>query len=201
MYAPFGPSKENSLEHLKRIPISVVNPAFALCAKGQARWQGDHSPSRALPAVLHSMSVAAEISLTSLMTACSLYKEKCFDHSEANFADSVQGLIVLLDWAVLLSIVYDSKVIHFVAHILYIPKNGMSYHYLSILFDTLPFLENGHWDGWHKFLCDRYRVALAFFCIQHHIFHLTSIWEKGFIGKGWPATPSGTKLEDLMPPE
>ncbi|KAH9942701.1 hypothetical protein B0H21DRAFT_519015 [Amylocystis lapponica] len=159
IYTAIGPTMPYTFSRLRTTSINPVNPALALCTKGPARWREDESPSRDLPDAIRSMTPAFNGSLLSIMTAWRARRGETGDFP---------------DWAVPIGIVYDSTAIHLFAHIPYVLPGATQLRYLSMHFDTLPFPASG--DS-AEFITSRYRVALAMLCIQHHVYHLTTVWE------------------------
>ncbi|OCH93885.1 hypothetical protein OBBRIDRAFT_237807 [Obba rivulosa] len=99
-------------------------------------------------------------------------------HSRDGANSSHRASESYLDWAFLIGVIYRPSTIDLVAHIPHLPPGTSSYCYLSVHFATLPFPTHCPPTNSKQFLLDRYRVAYAFFCIQHHVHRLASLWER-----------------------
>ncbi|EMD34849.1 hypothetical protein CERSUDRAFT_125378, partial [Gelatoporia subvermispora B] len=187
LYTPICPTTRRSRKRMRHLPICRAHPALILCSKGPTAWRGSTDPPGSLSAILNSMASTATISLDSMTNAWSLRTGQMTGQLQLSCPSDIPELAgnsehALPDWAFLLGIIYDAESIHFVAHIPYIPEGKTEYHYLSLLFETLPFPANDTANCIQDSFRDRYRVALAFLCLQHHIFRLTALWD----GVIWP---------------
>ncbi|OCH87769.1 hypothetical protein OBBRIDRAFT_889554 [Obba rivulosa] len=185
LYTPIGPSTNVSQERARYLPICQSHPALALCSKGPTKWENtdDTKGPSDLSDILETMASAATVSLDSMINVWRRRGAHMQASCPSDISDDTGGCKQdLPDWAFLIGVVYDAEVIHFVAHIPYIPEGEAEYQYLSLLFETLPFAANDTSTSSESSLADRYRVALAFLCLQHHIFRLTSLWD----GIVWP---------------
>ncbi|OCH87793.1 hypothetical protein OBBRIDRAFT_827520 [Obba rivulosa] len=179
LHTPFGASQSASVRRFRRLPISPVNPALALCVRRSGAWKAHCQQEPRLESVIHCLARTAAHSLPSLhaiwtrRTQCKLNRPEGHAPWETN---SETG--ELPPWAVLIGIIYDHEMIHFVAHVPCGSNDPAAQpHHLSVHFESLPVPARGLKDVDQQFLCDRYRAAIALLCLQQHIYRLTSLWD------------------------
>ncbi|EMD34845.1 hypothetical protein CERSUDRAFT_117051 [Gelatoporia subvermispora B] len=183
LYNPVSPTTRRSQARMHYLPICQAHPSLVLCSKGPVAWTGSEDLPGSLSSVLEDMASTATISLDSLVSAWSHRKGRLQVNCPSDIPElESDGEHALPGWAFLLGIVYDAEEIHFIAHIPRIHDGETEYKYISLLFETLPFPAIDTSNSSENSLQDRYRVALAFLCLQHHIFRLTSLWD----GVAWP---------------
>ncbi|OCH83902.1 hypothetical protein OBBRIDRAFT_829738 [Obba rivulosa] len=203
VYIPTGPSRPYSFERLRSLPISIANPALVLCSSEQSgREPSDQVPAAArFPETLRAMANVFMVTLKSLSEVCKLRREQ--DLGPAPGSPSLPSAQLqepagVPNWAIPIGVVYDSASIHFVAHIPLRSQDTSQKRYLSLLFDTLPLPEFDPRNSRERLLHDRYRVAFAFLCLQHHLFRMVSLWEGVRLGESMSASVPMAALELLM---
>ncbi|KAH9835149.1 uncharacterized protein C8Q71DRAFT_106415 [Rhodofomes roseus] len=190
---PVEPSTPRSLEQLSGLPISAVNPALLLCAKGPARWLKSAEPQSGAPneeltATLVRIARLAETSLASLVALGTPAASSTRDdaHSEAGgtmaptAGTRTSEAVELGDCPLMtMALVYDSERVLLVAHIPYAAQDvADGRKYLSLVFDTLPFASRCSDRSIRQFIRQRYQVALALLSVQQHVLRMAAYMER-----------------------
>ncbi|EMD34873.1 hypothetical protein CERSUDRAFT_107437 [Gelatoporia subvermispora B] len=189
------PSLE-TLGHCVQLPISQINPALILCAKGPCPWT-IHRSRKSLHSIFEDLAEVADKTLPLLTDVWRSWHRTGEDSLvpkdiEANLPRSTRA-DALPCWALLIGIVYDSENMHFVAHIPGDADAPGGPCYLSVHFETLAFSAIPSHTATKPFIRERYRVAQALLCLQQHVLRLNELWDDFHGAEERPAYPAALR--------